>query len=172
MTALEEVGRSGGNSREANVVTPTAVDEAKVILNLTITDILGQINLCRGGCPMHCRMAKSIPGLPVGTLLPPFSIVVSTQNTSRSCQMSSGRQKCSRWRNTAWMSSTLLGYPSRMLSAIPFWGPTFWMSGSALVLSQLAGNSKFHIGNLVFLVEKCQTATVALTQFSGWPSQC
>lgn len=45
MTAFEEAGRSEGNSGEANLVNPTTVDQAKVILSVSTRDIVGQRNL-------------------------------------------------------------------------------------------------------------------------------
>lgn len=48
MTSFEKVGRSGGDSGKANLVNPVTVEQAKVVLTLSTTDISGQISLCCG----------------------------------------------------------------------------------------------------------------------------
>lgn len=51
--------------------------ELLTFLNSSTTDILGQITLHRGGCPVHCRMFTSIWGL-----YPRMSVIVVTTKTS------------------------------------------------------------------------------------------
>lgn len=181
MPAFEEAGRSGGNSGGANLVNPTTMDQAKVILNVSTRDIVGQINLSWGGgdSHMYCRMAKSILGLyPLGALLPPFCPSCSNPEYLKTLPDVLWGTKppplekyYSRPCSSRWVSSTPLGYQLRILPAIPFCGPTFWVSGRCFdALLSWLGRVSFHIASLVFTVGKYQTATVALSQFLILPS--
>ena len=82
--------------------------------NLSTINILGWIVLCCEGCPVHCRMFTSIPGLyPLDTNS--FPKVVTTKNGSRHCQMSPGKQNYHRWRPTG------LEYPKRFIKITVMW---------------------------------------------------
>lgn len=60
-------------------------------LSLCTADIGGQVILCCGDCPVHCRMLSRFPSFyPLDASSIP--LVVATKNVSRLCQMSSGGQ--------------------------------------------------------------------------------
>uniref|UniRef100_A0A671FD48 Uncharacterized protein n=1 Tax=Rhinolophus ferrumequinum TaxID=59479 RepID=A0A671FD48_RHIFE len=55
---------AGLGSRWSPAVTswPLALNFRSGFLDFSTIDILGQIILCCGGCPVHCRMFGGIPG--------------------------------------------------------------------------------------------------------------
>ena len=75
----------------AVVVTPTAGLLKMQGLQPWPIGIFGQVILCGGGCPVHCRMSSSIPGLcSLDVSSTSQFSVVTTKKLSRHCQMSAG----------------------------------------------------------------------------------
>ena len=89
--------------------------------NLSTIDILGWRVPCCGGCPVHCTMFTSIPGLyPLDTNS--FPKVETTKNGSRHCQMSPGKQNYHQRRPTG------LEYPKHFVKVTVIWASLvcFW----------------------------------------------
>ena len=89
--------------------------------NLSTIDILGWRVPCCGGCPVHCTMFTSIPGLyPLDTNS--FPKVETTKNGSWHCQMSPGKQNYHQQRPTG------LEYPKHFVKVTVIWASLvcFW----------------------------------------------
>ena len=89
--------------------------------NLSTIDILGWRVPCCGGCPVHCTMFTSIPGLyPLDTNS--FPKVETTKNGSWHCQMSPGKQNYHQRRPTG------LEYPKHFVKVTVIWASLvcFW----------------------------------------------
>lgn len=60
--------------------------------NLRTTDICDQINLCHGGCPVHCRVSSDTPGFYPLNVSSTTHLEI-TKNASRYCHLSPGKRE-------------------------------------------------------------------------------
>ena len=63
--SLQRLRFKEGEKREGNTYNGrNSINRGSgLFLNLSMTDIFGWLFLYRGGCPVHCRVFSSIPGL-------------------------------------------------------------------------------------------------------------
>ena len=74
------------------------------LFTIGMREILGQVIVGCWGCPEHCRMFNSIPGLYSPDASGAFTLVMTTKNVSRCCQMIPGKNLHD-WEFPSWLSS-------------------------------------------------------------------